>query len=234
MAIKNQNTWIPFADTMTALMLIFLLIVVLIFHTIPQEDLVAKRTVGEFEAVFGELYTELQATFSDKRDEWGIRVLEDLSITFENTDILFDRDSAVVKDEFKELLDDFIPTYLAIVGSEKYDGTVKEVKIEGHTAAATPLHNTYIKTIRLSQDRARNILTYILQGTYFKQLPKEQQEKVIFLFSANGFGYGRAVDDQGNFVYNTKRSVSSQSRRVEFKIVTNSDELMQQLIKTNY
>ena len=229
MAIKNQNIWIPFADTMTALMLIFLLIVVLILSVVPREDLSTEVQLEEFEIVLDDLYEELSVAFANRRDEWGVRVLEDLTIKFENPNILFDQDSAAIKDEFKEILNDFIPTYLKIVTKEKYEETVKEIKIEGHTANISPIHNTYIKTVQLSQERAREILEYILYHEHFNALLKEEQERITFLLSANGFGYGRAIDGAGEFVYTTKEPISQNSRRVEFRIVTNSDELVKQL-----
>lgn len=55
---RNQNIWIPFADNMTALRLIFLLIVVLIFTIIPEEDLSADIKLKEFEIVLDELYED--------------------------------------------------------------------------------------------------------------------------------------------------------------------------------
>lgn len=234
MSMRNQSIWIPFADSMTALMLIFLLIVVLMFSLVSQKSQndvsITEVKLEEFETVLNELYQELNIAFQDKHDEWGVRVLEDLTIKFENPNILFDKDSSVIKNEFKIILNEFIPKYLSIVRKKKYEGAVQEIKIEGHTAAVSEVNDTYIKTVRLSQDRARYILEYILQGQYFINLTKREQDNIIFLLSANGFGYGRAIGYSGRFVYNTGESISPDSRRVEFKIVTNSDALVEQLL----
>lgn len=238
MSTRNQNIWIPFADSMTALMLIFLLIVVLMFsivsQTLQNDVSVTDEKLEEFENTLNELYQELDTAFQDKHDEWGVRVLEDLTVKFENPNILFDRDSAVIKNEFKSILDAFIPTYLSIISKKKYEGEIQEVKIEGHTAAVSSVYDTYIKTVGLSQDRARYILEYILQGQYFTNLTEKEQKKIIFLLSANGFGYGRAIDHIGKFVYNTREPISHSSRRVEFKIVTNSGALVKDLLDKKY
>ncbi len=233
MSVRNQNIWVPFADNMTALMVIFLLIVVLILSIIPQEDLDADIKLEQFEIILDDLYEELNTAFANKHDEWGVRVLEDLTVKFENPNILFDQDANLIKNEFKNILNEFIPIYLSIINKEKYKDKLKEVKIEGHTANISPIHNTYIKTIRLSQDRAREILNYIFQSAYFNSLPQTDQERMIFLLSANGFGHGRTIDNNGAFVYNSGSNVSQNSRRVEFKIITNSDELVRQLIEKN-
>ena len=230
MSTRNQNIWIPFADIMTALMLIFLLIVVLIFSTVLQKGSPTEITLKEFEVVLDDLYDELHIAFADKRDEWGVRISDDLTIKFENPQILFDQDSSVIKEEFKVILDEFVPTYLSIVNKEKYHEKIKEIKIEGHTASPTPAYSTYIETVTLSQNRARNILEYILEHSYFKSLTESSQKRITFLLSANGFGHGRAIDSNNRFVYNTGKLVSPNSRRVEFRIVTNSDELVKQLV----
>ena len=177
------------------------------------------------------LYNELSSAFSGKYEEWGIRVLDDLTIKFENTDIIFDRDSVVIKKEFRNILDEFIPKYFNILNKIKYSGRIKEIKVEGHTAAKSPIHNTYIKTVQLSQGRARAILEYIRNGEYFQGLNTTYKNKITFWLSANGFGYSRALDDSNKFVYHTGNKISPNSRRVEFKIVTNSDELVENLIK---
>ena len=231
MSKKNENIWIPFADLMTSLMLIFLLIVVLIFSIIPQEDITNKVELESYKSVLDDLYKELNNAFTHKQEEWGIRVLQDLTIKFENPDILFDRDSPLIKEDFKSILDEFIPQYLSILNKEKYKEKIKEIKIEGHTAAESTIYNTYIKTVRLSQERSLSILQYIRESQYFKNLDKDSKDTATFLLSANGFGYGRAIDSSNNFVYNTKHKISSNSRRVEFKIITNSEELIKNLIK---
>ena len=218
---------------MTALMFIFLLIVVSIFSIIQQQKVETKVALEEYNEVLDDLYKDLNDAFSKKNEEWGVRVLKDLTIKFENPDILFDKDSAVIKKEFRDILDEFIPTYLSIIKKGKYEGKIKEVKVEGHTAAESAVHNTYIETIELSQKRARKILKYILDHQYFKDLTKEERDGFRFLLGAYGFGYGRAIDKNGDFVYITKNEISPNSRRIEFKIVVKSDNVIKRLQNTH-
>ena len=215
---------------MTALMLIFLLIVVMTLSFALREDRLAEVELETFNIVLDELHEDLRVAFADRHDEWGIRIQGDLTVKFENSSILFDQDSSVIKDEFKAILDKFIPEYLSIIGRKEYRENIKEVRIEGHTAAESRMHDTYIKTVQLSQDRSRNILEHILRNAYFVDLDPEEREGVKFLLSANGLGNGRAVDENGDFVYKSKEQISPDSRRVEFKIVTDSDELVKRLV----
>ena len=229
MSKKTENIWVPLADLMTALMLIFLLIVVLILNLIPPLDSITKSELEKFELIFDDLYQELNNAFLERQDEWGIRISKDLTIAFENTNILFDQDSSIIKEEFKLILDEFIPLYLSIVTKEKYKDKVKEIKIEGHTADASLVHNTYIRTVELSQNRSRSILEYILLSGYASNLSTTKKEELIFLLNANGYGYGRAIDSSRKYVYESSNPISPLSRRVEFKITTNSEELVETL-----
>ena len=233
MSKNNEHIWIPFTDLMSVLMLVFLLLIVIILSLIPREDLESKLKVKEFEQVTLDLYEELDKALSPKKEEWGIEVSEDLTVKFNNTEVLFNQDSSLIRKEFEKILDEFIPIYFTIINKEKYNESVKEVKIEGHTAATSPIHNTYIKTVKLSQDRSRSILEYILNHSWFTNLSEKNSNKIIFWLSPNGFGYGRAVDKFGEYVYHSNNTISPISRRVEFRIITSTDELVEEIIKRN-
>ena len=200
---------------------------------VEQQNSATEIKLEDFEIILDELYKELSDAFADKQEAWGIQVLKDLTIQFKNPNILFTRDSTAIKPEFQNILDDFIPIYLSILSKKKYAGKIKEIKIEGHTARESSIYKTYIRTVELSQGRARSILDYVMKSSYFIALIQEEKDKILFLLSANGFGRGRAIDASGKFVLHTQGTISSNSRRVVFKVVTNSDELVNQLIKTN-
>ncbi len=63
-------------------------------------------------------------------------------------------------------------------------------------------------------------------------MPVKDQQLVKFWFTANGFSSGRTLDNDGAFTLQTGHSENSQkSRRVEFRIVTKTDELVEVLAK---
>ena len=267
----RRSIWIPYADAMAALALIFLLII--IFFAINQKETQAlldkeqksdlliaglhnelKKSVGKveeydllinnlyyrlnksvdeeedsgivvpFSLLIVDLYEELDKSIANKYDEWGIRLLSDLTITFENPVVLFGQDSYLIKQEFKNILDEWAPVYFSIITKEKYRHIIKEVKIEGHTARKSPAYSSYIRTIELSQHRARSILDYIMQTSYFQALSLSEQKRLEYIVSANGFGYGRAIDDDYVPVIDSGNSISHKSRRVLFKIVIDNAE----------
>ena len=88
-------------------------------------------------------------------------------------------------------------------------------------------------TIELSQGRANAVLGYILNNQYYENLPKEKQDEIRFWTTANGLGSGRMLDSDGNYIFLTKKNTDKRSRRVEFKIVTKSEELINEVINSS-
>lgn len=211
-------------------MLIFLLIAILTTAQVVTKEQERKDILEEFDLTKEEIYQDLETAFGDKRQDWGIEITRDLVVKFNNPDLLFNPDEAALKDEYKNILNEFIPQYLAIINKEPYEEKIKEVRIEGHTADYSSLHPTYMSTIELSQSRANSVLWYILNHQSFNQLPQRDSEKIVFWFSANGLGNGRTIDELGEFTYISNSPVSPTSRRVEFRIVTTSDELVDEII----
>ena len=229
---SNQSTvWMSLSDMMTGLMLIFLLISILTISQVILRQEQRQKIVEDFEASKIEIYQDLEEAFGDKKDEWGIEITEDLVVKFHNPDLIFEADSSIIIGDYSDILNEFAPLYLSIINDEKYSDTIKEVRIEGHSAYFSYYHPTYLSLISLSQDRANSVLEYIRETSAFRLLLDEDQEKLTFWMSANGLGNGRALDENGEYVYITKNPVSASSRRVEFRIVTNSEELIQKIIE---
>lgn len=215
---------------MTGLMLTFLLIAILVTMQVVNQQREQQQIVTDYQNTKEEIYNDLQEAFKTKEDDWGIEITRDLVVKFKNPDLLFAPDEATLKSEYQSILDEFIPLYLGIVNKPDYQDRIKEVRIEGHTADYSAAHPTYMSTISLSQNRSNAVLEYILQDRYFSQLSFEDQEKLRFWFSANGLGNGRTLDVAGSFTYNSKNNVSPNSRRVEFRILTTSEELIDEII----
>ena len=53
-----------------------------------------------------------------------------------------------------------------------------------------------------------------------------------YLFTANGLSYGKAVDDNDEYVYISKKSINrAKSRRVEFRVITTGEEAIDEFLK---
>ena len=236
MSKKSDDTWVPLADLMSALMLVFLLIIVLFLIILPVKSFSENLEVQKFERVNVLIYQDLQETFSKYNEQWGIEIGKDLSIKFNNPNIIFERDSTDIKNSFKFILNEFTPLYIGIINKQEYINNIKEIKIEGHTGLPSQKFDTYIETVKLSQDRARAILEYILLNASFQNLPITQKQKIEFWLSANGFGYSRALNSNNRFVYGKAGeggNVSPISRRVEFRIITDTESLIKEFKESN-
>ena len=223
----DASHWISMSDLMTGLMLIFLLIAILTISQIVKKEENKKELLQDYEAVKEQIHEDLQEAFADREEEWGIEISPDLIIKFSNPDVLFDRLSDDITPRFETILSEFVPQYLAIVNKTEYTDRIKEVRIEGHTAA----WDDYLFTIRLSQSRANSVLAYILASEAYTTLIQEDQDKLRFWLTANGLGNGQAIDESGEYVFFSKNPISADSRRVEFQIVTTTEELLEEIMR---
>lgn len=115
---------------MTGLMLVFLLISVLVISEIQQKEEQKNKILIEYSNAKEEIYKDLKKVFEEKEKEWNMTISEDLTIKFNDTDILFEANQAAIRPRFAEILNEFAPKYLAIIGDEKYNKKIESVMIE--------------------------------------------------------------------------------------------------------
>ena len=169
---QKDNFWIPYADLMTVLMIVFLFIAVAYMALIQIQKKKQDKLFTDYEVIKQNLKKELDSNFYLEKKNWNFQINSDLSIKFTNPEVLFDEGKYEIKPSFKNILDSFIPKYLNIILQEKYNHNISEVRIEGHTDTS-PINKTtdnYIDNMELSQNRARAVLAYIRSLQYFKNL----------------------------------------------------------------
>lgn len=224
---KKETFWIPYADLMTVLMVIFLFISLSYMGLVQFQKNQQDEIFREYKQTKQEIYVKLNEAFKQNAAKWNLEIDRDLSIRFVNESILFDYNSDVIKPEFQAILKVFIPKYLKIVLDSAYKDKIAEVRIEGHTASS----KSYMYSVGLSQRRANAVLNSFLSSSYYIRLDSKQKDRLQFWLTANGLAYGRALDETGKYVYETKKPMSVKSRRVEFKIVTTSDKLVEKVLE---
>ncbi len=234
MANKKDNFWIPYADLMTVLMVVFLFISIAYMGLLQIDKNKKQKIFKDYKETKESLYNDLNTEFRNDFIRWNLELDKDLSIKFTNPKVLFDDGKSDIKPEFQKILTSFFPKYLSIVLQNKYNDKIAEIRIEGHTNNI-PIHETvdpYIDNIKLSQDRSRNVLQFLRKLSYYKNLSLEKKQVLQFWITANGLSYGRTLDENNKLTYISKKSIDNQkSRRVEFKIVTNSEVLVDEVIK---
>jgi outer membrane protein OmpA-like peptidoglycan-associated protein len=116
----------------------------------------------------------------------------------------------------------------------KYTDKIAEIRIEGHTDTK-PIGLTadpYIDNMKLSQDRARNVLAFLRIQNCFINLQPTEKQSLQYWLTANGLSYGRAVDKHYKISYDSKQLIDNEkSRRVEFRIVTTSETIINEALK---
>ena len=232
---KKETFWIPYADLMTVLMVIFLFISLSYMGLVQFQKNQQDELFKEYKQTKKALYAELDSTFKDNFKMWNVAIdSTDLSIKFNNPQVLFAQGSDVVNNNFKTILRDFFPKYLGIVLQEKYKDKISEIRIEGHTDTS-PTGETddpYIDNIILSQRRSMQVLRFVRKLSAFIALDDTKKVQLQFWLTSNGFSYGRTLDDNNKFTYLSKKSTNEGlSRRVEFRIITSSDKLVEKVLE---
>ncbi|WP_296028361.1 OmpA family protein [uncultured Treponema sp.] len=207
------------SDMMSALCAIFVLLCIGIILQLKQISEHYVRTKYT-------LYDDLNKEFYADLKNWNAEIdSENLSIRFKDPDVLFVMNQAVLRNSYKQILDDFFPRLLKVVSN--YENLIEEIRIEGHSSEATERIKTgrlterqdYEEGMELSQARTRSVLSYCLNDTKYSKENEWIRSKII----AIGYSKSHPVKVNGKIDWNA-------SRRVEFRIKLNSDSEIQKYL----
>lgn len=230
MAKEWWNQWISLSDMMTWLMLIFLLISILTISEIQKKEENKNRILIEYSNVKEDIYKDLKKAFEEKNEKWDMIVSDDLTIKFNNNELLFEANKSEIRKKFQDILDEFIPKYFEIINDKKYSWKIKEIYIEWHASGRWCID--YLTCLDISQERANSVLKYIFNSEYFKNLSESDKKKLEFMLTSSWFSSWRNLDKNwDSSFYSWLERDDDKSRRVEFRILTNSDELIENIIK---
>jgi outer membrane protein OmpA-like peptidoglycan-associated protein len=224
-AEDNESHWISLSDMMTGLMMIFLLISISFMVTANAQRHYVTDIVTTYNEVKRSLYDDLYKEFHGDLSSWGGELEpKTLTIRFKDPEVLFETGKAALKPHFKTILDKFVPRYIGIMTQEKYRKNVQEVRIEGHTSsewndnANGDPDVAYLNNMDLSQQRTRSVLAYIIALNSVKAHEQWLKEHV----TANGLSSSKLIKTNG-------KEDKLASRRVEFRLVTNTESLVDEL-----
>ncbi|MDR2081876.1 MAG: OmpA family protein [Campylobacteraceae bacterium] len=232
----GESIWVSFSDVMTALMVIFMFIAISYIAEVQKRQKERDIVFEEFKATQDSLFAELEQEFKDDFKKWQVILDKDLSIKFANPEVLFESGKVTIRPHFAEILDEFLPRYFNIVLQPKYmeNNSIREIRIEGHTDS-DPIYlpqydsDPYIGNMQLSQLRSTEVLKYFRNLDYYKQLSLEDKNNIQFLLTANGLSFGKNLDKNKKFATKSGNlEDKTLSRRVEFRIVTNSAKIVEE------
>lgn len=229
------SEWISISDMMAGIMMIFLLVAVSYMVVISKTEKQLALQNAELKELNAqmqniakthenlqiELHKDLVAEFSKNLEKWNAEIDANNTVRFREPDILFDPGKKEVKARFAEILDDFFPRYVGILTQEKYKKDIEEIRIEGHTSKewhnAKTLEKRYLGNAELSQARALEVLKYCFSNFDLK----EHKEWLIGVLRANGLSFAKPLE------------TPELSRRVEFKVITKSNQKILEILDIN-
>lgn len=227
----KHNVWMSVSDLMTGLMVIFLFIAISYIRKVQENQTV----LTDYVETKTRLHDKLVKEFEGDTQRWQMTIGKDLSMRFNNPQVLFASGKADLTPEFKQILDEFLPKYFHILLNDSLRSKIQEIRIEGHTdnVPAPQLdHDAYIANVILSQQRSLSVLRYFRSMPDFETYSDDEKKLLEYWFTANGLSYGKSVDRNGNYTIESKQPIDKdRSRRVEFRIVTSGEEVLENFVK---
>lgn len=235
---ESVNFDLSISDLMAGLCGIFVLVLITVImqlNNTKQEYASKNQKAEEYRQMRDDLYDDLMKEFAENLQEWNAEIDEDLTIIFRSEDEknpMFQADKSELNIRYKEIFSDFFPRLVKILNMEngnkgKYIDNVEEIRIEGHTSidkrSRSTLelrNNDYEVGMVLSQERTREVMLFCLNT-----VPNEREE-IQKNIAAIGYSNSRPVTRYVDSEKNRKAS-----RRVEFKIKTCSEEVLEEIRK---
>lgn len=221
----SDDYWIPLADLMTGMMLIFLLLSLALILKI-------RNVVDSYANVKLKIYNDLYNEFKNDLPKWNASLnKEDLSIKFNEPSILFTTGKVDLKPQFKDILTNFFPRYIKRLSEDNYKD-ISEIRIEGYTSsmwsASKSIDQKYFLNMDLSQKRTRQVLEYVYNLPLDINRKNAYQEFIRNYVTANGLS-------SSHLVYNKNGTENMEaSQRVEFKIDLKADQKLNQIYRTKF
>lgn len=220
---KTEDHWMSISDIMSGLMIVFMFIAVTFMFQVQNEQRQKDEMIYNYAVVKQEIYHALFEEFKDDLPKWNAEIDEKtLTVRFKEPDILFGVGSDLLTPKFQQILNDFLPRYVAVIAHGKYQDYIEEIRIEGHTdpfwAGAVTRNEEYLHNMDLSQARTRAVLSYAINMPYLQP----DLEWIIKRITANGLSSSQPI-------YLNGAVDAKLSRRVDFRIRTKADEKLNEL-----
>lgn len=193
--------WISFADLMTALMVLFLLVMSVALLSVTKTVSEAERAKAERERDIDALLEKVrQAT-----DRYpGVTVDKSRNVIDFGDRARFDTASHHLNSEQAKLLRAFVPEILVIAQDDLGKRWIKRIVVEGFADQ----RGTYLYNLNLSLQRSQRVLCVLLGPPLPDEAPMnpEQLEQIRELFLVGGYSF------------NSAKSSFDESRRIELRL----------------
>ncbi|SIT36558.1 conserved hypothetical protein [Paraburkholderia ribeironis] len=191
--------WISFSDLMSALMVLFLVVMAVTLVAVTQSIDAATRANIERSAAI----SKIMAMIADDPKSAGVGVDQQNYRIDLGKEVRFDSGSYTISVPAAQFLRSYLPVLLKAKDTPEGQRWMRDVVVEGFTDE----DGTYLYNLQLSLDRSRSVVCSLFQNAHGSDaLSPEQLHKVQELFLVGGYSFNSIKKDK------------SESRRVEFKI----------------
>ena len=230
--MNRPNVWMSVSDLMTGLMVIFLFISLAYIKRVQNNKTILKDFVENKQ----ELHKKLLDEFKEELGDGTISIGGDLSMRFQKAESLFEDGSWELKPQFKQSLSIILPKYLDVLLNDSLKFKIREIRIEGHTNNVPYPQidrDPYMANLILSQRRARSVMRFLRNLPQYQSYSDSDKRLLEYWFTANGLSYGHALDANNTFALQTGKMIDKEkSRRVEIRIITSGEEILEHFVES--
>jgi outer membrane protein OmpA-like peptidoglycan-associated protein len=198
--------WISYADLMTALMVLFLVVMSVTLLAVTKTVSETERLKAQREQDIAKLLDQVEQA-ADRYP--GIKVDKEQNVIDFGDKAHFDKGKNLLTADQARLLRAFVPEVLAIARNELGQKWLKQIVVEGF---ASP-EGDYLYNLNLSLQRSQRVLCVLLATPYSDEKPMApaELEQVRDLFLVGGYSFNSTK-------YNTVTASYDDSRRVELRL----------------
>lgn len=190
--------WISFSDLMSALMVLFLVVMAVTLVSVTQSIDAATRANIERTAAIN----RVMAMIAKDPKSAGVGVDQQNFRIDLGKEVRFDSGSYTISAPAGQFLRNYIPVLLEAKDTPEGNRWMRSVVVEGFTDE----DGTYLYNLQLSLDRSRSVVCSLFQTSAGDALSAEQLRRVQELFLVGGYSFNSIKKDK------------AESRRVEFKV----------------
>ncbi|MCV2355376.1 OmpA family protein [Paucibacter sp. B2R-40] len=184
--------WISFADLMTALMVMFLIVMGVALLAVTKDGKKHEDEISKILERFEEAAKRHKGITVDK-DRQVINFGERAQFAFGDWRLNADQEEVIRK---------FVPEIVALANEELGKSILKRIVVEGYTDKK----GTYLSNLNLSLQRSQRVVCSLFATTGPSLLSKAQKEDARSLFFVGGYSFNAAKD------------TAEESRRVEMRL----------------
>lgn len=230
--VSSNSYDLSISDLMSALCCVFLLFlsVTIYRYNVQKSEYEAKnKLAAQYKDKQDDLLKAIEREFDRDKAQWNAEIAAvegAIRIRFTNEAMMFEGGKTVLKPEFETVLSEFFGRLIKVVGSKEFCDDILEIRIEGHTMKVqmedVSAFQDYKRGMEISMGRTQNVLLFCLQNiempySIIGNQDAEQwiRERIVAM------GYSNSIPGE----------TPEKSRRVEFKIRTRAESVIDEIQK---